>query len=118
MLMRTLSGQGPHKKNTNISPYILAIRELIINKLKNEQKLDNAWMIVTWVDDAFRDKFDGMDNVNYKLMETTEEECIKRVEENEDRQESKDEQIEVIKEWFRKYKKLQDKKRLRLLTEL
>jgi hypothetical protein len=117
LLMRTLSGLGPHVKNSNITPYILGIRALIITKLKDDAKLDNAWIVVTWVDDWFKEKLKDFDDVVYKLMDTTEEECIKRVEDNDDRQASKDEQIKIIKEWFKKYKKLKEdeEKRKRIL---
>jgi ATP-dependent Clp protease protease subunit len=107
-IMRVISGLKPHEKNDGLIEYVLDIRELMINRLKNETRFDNAWIIVTWVDDDFKSKFEGFESVDYILMETSKEECIKRVNENEDRQTTKDEQIQVIEEWFEKYEKLQE----------
>ena len=109
-LMRALSGLGPHKKNTNIIKYILGFKENLINKLKEEDRLDEAWIIQTWIDDTTKERLKDL-KPEYVLMETTEELCIKRVEENDDRQASKDEQIKVIKDWFRKYNKLLGEKK-------
>lgn len=103
-LMQSLSELEPHQKNTNIIRYILGFKEVFISKLKNEDKLDSAWIIQTWVDDETRDKLKELDP-EYILMETTEAECIARVEANEDRPDSKEEQIQVIKDWFIKYNK-------------
>jgi hypothetical protein len=116
LLMRTLSNYDAHQKNDNLIGYVLAIRQLIIDKLKTESKLDAAWIIVTWVDDAFKALFKDFDDVKYKVMDTTEAECIKRVNENDDRQASKDEQIRLIRDWFKKYKLLKDEQRKRLVA--
>ena|GEM_PF-573554 len=103
ILMQSLAGKPPHEKNDNIISYLLDIRDLIIEKSKEETKLDALWMIVTWVDDEFKKKFEGIEDIEYIMMDTTEETCLERVEENEDRQVTKEEQTEVIKEWFRKF---------------
>lgn len=103
MLMRSLSGLAPHKKNDNLISYLLSFRKNIIEKLKDEKRLDMAWIITTWVDDDFKAKFAEHENVEYILIDTPKEECIRRVEENEDRQEEQDKQIEIIEQWFEKY---------------
>lgn len=109
-IMRVISGLKPHEKNDDLIEYVLDIRELMINRLKNETRFDNVWIIVTWLDDDFKSKFEDFESVDYILMETSKEECKKRVKENEDRQATKDEQIQVIEEWFEKYEKLQEEK--------
>ena len=60
ILMQSLAGKPPHEKNDNIISYLLDIRDLIIEKSKEETKLDALWMIVTWVDDEFKKKFEGI----------------------------------------------------------
>jgi len=102
MLMREISGLGPHEKNNNLIGYLLDIREQIIKRLKSETKLDDAWIIVTWVDDKFRDQFAGLE-VEYILMDTPKDICLKRVDENKDRHGAATEMKEVIEKWFEKY---------------
>lgn len=105
--MRSLSGLALYEKNDNLINYLVDIRELIINKVKNDSKLDTAWIIVSWVDDEFKEKFKEHENVEYILMDTSREECISRIEEDEERQ-SKDETIQIINDWFDRYEREQN----------
>ncbi len=102
MLMRTLSGLSPHEKNPNLVGYLLDIRGLIVERLKTEKRLDDAWIIVSWVDDNFRSLFNGID-AQYTLMETPQDVCLQRVDDNKDRHIAADEMKRVINEWFDKY---------------
>ena len=106
VLMQALGGTNPHEHNKAIGKHLSMIRTTLIKNMAEEKNLDTFWMIITWVDDELKEKFKDYKDVEYIVMETTEEECIKRVESNSDRQASKEEQIKVIKEWFIKYNKL------------
>ena len=118
LIMRTLSGLGAHVKNDNLINYILGIRKYIIDNLKTEKKLDEAWIITTWVDDVFKEQFNDYQSVEYILMDTTEQECIDRINNNDDRQANKKEQIKIVEEWFKKYKEQNKRKRLDLYIKL
>ncbi len=48
-LMVALTGNNMHQHNNNVSSYVIAIRDLIITKLKSEKNIDNAWIITTKV---------------------------------------------------------------------
>ena len=118
LLMMALSGLDMHTSNTNLIGYVTDIRDGIIKRIKTEKKLQDAWIIVTWVDDEFKEQFKDYKSVEYILMDTTEEECLDRINNNDDRQASKDEQVKVVKEWFKKYKEQDKRKRLLLCIEL
>jgi len=98
-IMTVISGLPPHRKNENLIGYVLDFRETVINRLANENKLDEAWIIVTRLDDKFKKKFEGF-SPEYLLMDTTKKECLERVESDPDRSEVSDEMKKVINEWF------------------
>jgi HK97 family phage prohead protease len=98
-IMQSISGLEPHTKNENLIGYVLDIRKLFIEKLKNENRIDTAWIISTRVNDDFKKQFEGL-NVEYIHMDTDYKTCIDRVNKNHDRQFNQDEQIRLINEYF------------------
>ncbi len=105
-LMTAMSGLEPHHKNKNLISYVLGIRKMVIDKLQNEKRFDDAWVIITWVDEKVKQKFEDIENVNYILMDTDKETCLQRVEDDPDRADVAEEMKEVIENWFMKYEEV------------
>ena len=64
LIMSALSGRDIHDHNDNLQSYVLDIRDLIIAKLKSEDKIDNAWIITTRVTDSLKQSLTGL-NAKY-----------------------------------------------------
>lgn len=82
-LMSSLSGKRVHNHNESIVPYILDIRDLIINKLKGEENIDNAWIIVTKPTEALKKSLIGL-NAEYIEMKIDINQARKRLIDNPD----------------------------------
>lgn len=61
LIMSALSGLPVHQHNDNLIGYVLDIRDLIINRLRHEDKLDAAWIIVTTIRPRLRQALSGID---------------------------------------------------------
>ena len=61
LVMAALSGLPVHQHNDNLIGYVLGIRDLILNRLQREDRLDNAWIIVTTIRPRLRQALDGLD---------------------------------------------------------
>lgn len=61
LIMSALSGLPVHQHNENLIGYVLDIRDLIINRLRHEDKLDAAWIIVTTIRPRLRQALSGID---------------------------------------------------------
>jgi hypothetical protein len=103
VLMTAMSGLKPHQKNKNLIGYVLDFRKFIISKLEKEKRLDDVWIIITWVDEEVKEKFIDIENVNYILMDTDMETCLERVDNDPNRADVAEEMKQVIKDWFDKY---------------
>lgn len=59
-IMKALTLQEEHVHNDNLMDYILEIRSLVIAKLKSEEKIDNAYIIITKLTDEFKESLTGL----------------------------------------------------------
>lgn len=78
-----LSFRPDHDHNINLMPYVLDIREMILRKLKSEEKIDNAWIITTKIGWQLRNDLVGL-NPEYIKIESDMETCLERLEANPD----------------------------------
>ena len=77
-IMQALSGNDPHQQSRPLIEYCLDIRNLIIQKAKTSRGIDTTWVITTRVKDEFREAMADL-NPEYVHMNTSLEECLKRV---------------------------------------
>lgn len=82
-IMSVISGLPVHKHNTNLIGYVLDIRDLIINRLKREKRLDKAWIITTRLRKDLIEQLKGLD-VEYIHLKVDKETQLKRLKENPD----------------------------------
>jgi len=54
LVMAALTGKPAHEHNEHLVSYVVDIRDLIIARLKSEDRLDNAWIIATRVTPRLR----------------------------------------------------------------
>ena len=100
-IMMCLSGLPYQKTNPHLIDYVVAIRELIINKLRYEKNIANVYIITTFISKSLKDSLNGM-NVEYVRMDASIKECIERVRQS--NRPDKEDVIQTIKRWFNKYR--------------
>lgn len=98
-VMSALSGLPPHQKNDNLISYCTDIRTLIIDKALRNPKVDKTWIIATNVSDDLKGKLSDIP-VEYVQVDATKEECLKRIEEDPERQPVATELREVVEKYF------------------
>jgi lambda family phage portal protein len=98
-IMQALSGNDPHQKTKPLIEYCLDIRDLIIQKAKVANGIDKTWVIVTRVKDEFRRAMSDL-SPEYVHMNTSLEECLKRVDADPHRSAVAEEMKKVIRDYF------------------
>jgi len=98
-VMAAVSGLPPHQKNKNLISYCTDIRDLIIKKALNKPSVDKTWIITTNISDDMKGQLSDIP-VEYIHIDTPKEECLKRIEEDPERQPIADELREVVERYF------------------
>lgn len=98
-MMSALSGLPPHQKNQNLISYCTDIRALIIKKALHKPPVDKTWIITTNVGDEMKGQLSDIP-VEYIHIDTPREECLKRIEEDPDRQPVAEELREAVERYF------------------
>ena len=98
-VMSALSGLPPHEKNNNLISYCMDIRTGIINKAMRTGRIDKTWIIATNVDEEMKGRLSDVP-VKYIHMDTPKEECLKRIEEDPERQCVADELRKAVERYF------------------
>lgn len=81
--------------------YVIDFRLLMVNRLKDETEIKNAWFISTFLTDSFQEYVKDM-NPEYIKMDATKTECYERLE-SDDMRPDKEAWTAKIDEWFDKY---------------
>lgn len=100
-LMQSLSGLKYQQSNENLIGYVKGIQELIIKKLKNESKINNAYIITTFLSEGLDKQLEGLDT-EYIKMETGALVCLNRLKKA--NHSNTGELIDVVSDWYSKYK--------------
>lgn len=100
-IMTSLSGFESHSINRNLIDYVVDIRNVIIERLKEDTELDKAFFITTFIKEDLEDLLEGLE-VEYIKMGTSKEVCLERLEECPLRK-RKSALRKVIEEWFEEY---------------
>lgn len=98
-VMSALSGLPPHQKNKNLISYCTDIRALIIEKALRQPSVDKTWIITTKIGDEMKGQLSDIP-VEFIHIDTPKEECLKRIEEDPDRQPVAEELREVVERYF------------------
>lgn len=85
----------------NVHRYVVDFRSRIIYLAREETELDNIWIISSFLTSQFRDFIENL-NPNYIKMDTSKDECLKRLEKD-DARPDKEAWRNKIEEWFNKY---------------
>ena len=64
--------------------------------------VDELWISATWVNDEFKKSFESLDP-EYHLIQISKEECLRRLEQDDERAGVADEQKGVIESWYETY---------------
>ena len=98
-VMSALSGLPPHEKNNNLISYCMDIRTGIIKKALRTSRVDKTWIIATKVDEEMKGSLSDVP-VKYIHIDTPKEECLKRIEEDPERQCVADELRKAVDRYF------------------
>ncbi|MFB4471814.1 HNH endonuclease [Oceanobacillus caeni] len=99
-LMQVMTVLPYQKHNQNVADYILDIRSLMINRLKNDTKIDTAYIITTFLSNELKQELNGM-NVEYVKMSTDYMTVMNRLRKS-NRAEKERVRFAII-DWFQKY---------------
>lgn len=102
-VMRVLSGKKLYSRNENLVGLVADLRSWIVERVA-KSGVDEAWFSATWVNDEFRDAFKDL-SPDYHLMDITKEECLKRLEQDDERVDVAEELKGVIDSWYETYKR-------------
>lgn len=99
-IMSSISGLNSHITNENLISYVVDFRNLILNNLKNEGNIENAYIITTFLKDDLKELLQDLD-FEYIKMNTTKETCLERL--NSCTLRDKEASTQVINDWFETY---------------
>jgi HK97 family phage prohead protease len=94
-------GQYHLSKRELTHQYVIDFRLSMINRLKNETAINNAWFITSFLTDTFQEYVKDF-NPEYIKMDISQDECLARLEKD-DMRPDKEAWTEKIAEWFQKY---------------
>lgn len=82
-IMSAISGLPLHGRSTNLHSYVIAMRDVIIAKLKSETKIKTAWIIITRPTDDFKQSLVGL-NPEYVWLRVDVDTARQRLADNPD----------------------------------
>lgn len=103
-IYQALSGDLRYKKPNQIKPIVFAVRDTILQQIKMRVgSWRNAWIIGTYP--FARDRYNLIESLGAEsiLIESTKEQCLERLYQDETRQLVINEWQEFINEWFEDY---------------
>lgn len=101
ILMRDLSGLDLYDHNYDLVSYLTDFRDYIIGRLKKENHLDTAWLIISYPDGKLKTDLEDIGSV-FTLLKPDEQTCIDRINADPERKD-KELWIQLIRDWFSKY---------------
>lgn len=104
-IKRALIYGQDHERVDFIINLMFKLRGSYLNAVKDDDQIDDAFMIVSFLDDGikeFIEKDIGIKNVEYHLVEATLAECLSRLEKDDERPD-KELEAERIRKWFATY---------------
>ena len=105
-LMRDLSGRHLHDRNESLDAYVMAFRDSTVSLLASESDIDSAWLIIALPTNDTCKTLDTL-GANYIFMESSKDECLERVANDDDRQD-KDKASQAVEEWFERFEDSQN----------
>jgi uncharacterized protein len=102
-VMRVLSNKKLYTRNENLIGLVADLRSWIVERAE-QTGVDEAWFSATWVNDEFRKAFESL-GPEYHLIEISQEECLKRLEQDDERADVADDMKGVIQSWYDTYKR-------------
>jgi hypothetical protein len=104
-LYEAISMLPSYDKPNNLLSNVIGIHNLLIDNIKTRYgKWNNAWIIGGYADKYKRERLAEEIGAEIIFCNASKEECMSRLEIDEDRQYRKDEWKRYIEEWFEKYK--------------
>ena len=97
-IMQSISNKKSHEYSDLHLPYVIKYRGLIIEQANKDEGMNNVYIIATRLTDKLNEELTGMD-VEYKLIETTKEECYEFLETDSSRVD-KEFWKQKIDDWF------------------
>jgi len=98
-VMAAISGRPIYEPNRNLVSYCLDIRTLILKKALQRSGAEKTWIITTRVGDDMESQLSDVP-VKYVHIDTPKDECLQRLEQDEQRQPLSQELRQVIEDYF------------------
>jgi len=104
VIMSAMANKPLHEKNENLISYLIDMRSWLVEKLKDEEDIQDAWFIATWVNDDFKKIFEDL-NPEYHMIDIPYDQCISQLEMDDQRATMQEEMKKVIDKWYNTYGK-------------
>jgi lambda family phage portal protein len=98
-IMQALSGNDPHRQTEELVEYCLAIRELVLDKIRRGSRVEGAWIITTRLRPEFVDSVRPLEP-EFVHMDTPMAECLRRVDADPNRAAVAPTMKRVIRDYF------------------
>lgn len=97
----SFNGLSYQEKNQNINRFMKRVRRLFIDECIINTSVSDKWIILTNLNQKLIDELDAVDEIKIYQMQTSKEECVSRL--SATARKDKDELLQVIEDWFKKY---------------
>lgn len=97
-IIQAISNKNSHEYSDLHLPYVIKYRGMIIEQASKDADMNNVYIIATRLTDKLKEELTGVD-AEYKLIETTKEECYEFLE-NDSSRVDKDFWKQKIDDWF------------------
>lgn len=101
-VMRTVSNKPMYVRNENLIGLVADMRQWVLDRIA-ESNVEECWFSATWVNDEFRQTFNAL-SPTYVMMDIEKDECLKRLEQDDQRAPVAEEMKKVIERWYEAYR--------------
>ena len=99
-IMRAMTNKAYQETIRGAVPYVLGVRDMMVDKLHDDVYIDNAYIIATFIGKQLDTDIKEL-QPNYIKMQTTVDECLDRLDDS--NRNDKKQVKQTILEWFDKY---------------
>lgn len=102
-IFEALSGQPYYDKPGALLPFVLAARDAVLSRLERPSPVGRAWIITGGADSRERERLERTFKAHVVVLETSTEECLRRLRQDPRRANRAGEWEPLIRDWWRLY---------------
>lgn len=104
-IYEALSGQPYYDKPSSLLPFVLAARDAVLARLERPSPVGRAWLITGGADARERERLERRFKAHVIVLETSVEECLRRIRQDPRRSLRAREWEPLIRDWWRLYRR-------------